>query len=781
MIRFSLIGFLMLFAIVSQGQTDTLPIDLAKLGWQDLRSTNSLELNRQVSSASRSLKNIAELPFSIIVIGAEEIRQNGYITLTDVLKMLPGFRISPSGSAIEGELFMMRGLPGNSYAKILLNGIPIKPYMVNGMPLGAQLPIQQAERIEIIYGPAAALYGADASSGIINIVVKESERPVFADASLHVGSQEYFSLNALFGGKLGQGDDVLRFKVYGSNTRFADRRVVYDEETLYNPLEYNNILPARAQNLTDNRNYRGNPNRPVINELPHLSRSFGADLQYRFLQLSYVNLQRQDHSSIGLSPLSASYAIPLNFTGETIEEGHLTAKSSVKNIDLQTTAGFLRYELDSRSSITYVAPVLQGIMENFAQESTDPESASQQIFSNFYDRSRFMKSRSREFYLEQTANFNLLPSDEWTVGLKYQLGDGDPFIDFQPVPVQREDFEPANLEASFSDPSYQEFSAFFQWFLSLKRWSILVGGQYFNRGTSDFNERITSFSPRLAILFKASDKLSLRASYGKAFKIPSPFLSASSYTIREETFDNILTGIIPLGSEQTYSFELGLRWKPSINLEWDVSSFYSRTSEYVIYNFVSNPRIETRNLTIGYFNNEDTETKLWGLQSFLRINNIIPKFKLDAQLGMQISTGEESFFSFNPQMGSREDFISGIQSIRAYPNLMTQLRLQFKPLERVSIILDNVFMSRNMSRNILEIGRSLNMGVEERELKQNEYYLLDVSANLLLSPNLELYGKILNFFNTKYAGIDANDGPDVLLYNPQSLSTFRFGINYHLK
>ena len=148
--------------------------------------------------------------------------------------MLPGIRVSQPGSAINGELFMMRGLIGNTYAKILVNGIPVKPYMTNGMPIGAQLPIQQADRIEVIYGPAAALYGADAATGIINIVIENSDRPIFTNASLHLGTQDYSSLNVSVGGKLGKGRKVLKFNIFGSNTRMVDQRIIHDDPYLFN-------------------------------------------------------------------------------------------------------------------------------------------------------------------------------------------------------------------------------------------------------------------------------------------------------------------------------------------------------------------------------------------------------------------------------------------------------------------------------------------------------------------------------------------------------------------
>ena len=291
------------------GQRDSLIKEMDALSSDDLRLNDSLSFRTQVAAASRSLQSVAELPFTVYVISRKDIIRNGLITLVDALKTVPGIRVSQPGSALEGETFMMRGLLGNTYAKILVNGNPIKPYVVSGMPIGAQLPIQQAERIEVIYGPAAALYGADASTGIINIVMADSNRPLFTKASLHIGSDNYRSLHLLFGGKIGRGDNVVKFKLFGTDTRFDDRRIFEGWANLYNPSNYLGPDTALTSVLND-VNYRGTNTRPLIQDIPHESRLAGLNLQYRFLELDLQTMNRRDHSALGLNPAAVSYANP---------------------------------------------------------------------------------------------------------------------------------------------------------------------------------------------------------------------------------------------------------------------------------------------------------------------------------------------------------------------------------------------------------------------------------------------------------------------------------------
>ena len=98
---------------------------------------------------------------------------------------------------------------------ILINGLPIKPSAVIGMPILAQLPIRQAERIEIIYGPAAAVYGADAVSGVINIITREAEKGTFVLGDVSLGQQEFQNTDFIIGGKTGKNKNIMQYSFYG--------------------------------------------------------------------------------------------------------------------------------------------------------------------------------------------------------------------------------------------------------------------------------------------------------------------------------------------------------------------------------------------------------------------------------------------------------------------------------------------------------------------------------------------------------------------------------------
>src|SRR4030042_3628298 len=214
-------------------------------------SVDTAEMN--VISASRSSKRIGELPITIYVVTREEIVLNHYNSLIDIIKSLPGIRVSQPGSGELGESFELRGLPGNLYTMILINGLPIKPGAVIGMPIGAQLPVRQAERIEIIYGPAAAVYGADAVSGVINIITKEADKGTFVMGDISLGQLDYRRGNFMVRGKTGRNKNIMQYSFYGALSDVSDMNIKKRYEDVYNPLQY--LQKASTEYNIGGKNY----------------------------------------------------------------------------------------------------------------------------------------------------------------------------------------------------------------------------------------------------------------------------------------------------------------------------------------------------------------------------------------------------------------------------------------------------------------------------------------------------------------------------------------------
>lgn len=131
-------------------------------------------MNIEVVTASKKSQRLSEVPATVRVITAEQIRERGYFTLDEVLSDLPGFQFR-NIVGFNSYIFQ-RGAPSqNNLILVLVDGIQINELNSGGFYGGAQYNLSNVERIEVVYGPASALYGTNAISGIVNIITKNPQ------------------------------------------------------------------------------------------------------------------------------------------------------------------------------------------------------------------------------------------------------------------------------------------------------------------------------------------------------------------------------------------------------------------------------------------------------------------------------------------------------------------------------------------------------------------------------------------------------------------------------
>ncbi|MGC2047761.1 MAG: TonB-dependent receptor plug domain-containing protein, partial [Gallionella sp.] len=129
-----------------------------------------------VSIASGTKQPIARAPSVATVLTAEDIAAIGAADLDEVLETVPGLHVSRSPIGYN-PIYTIRGIHTqyNPQVLMLVNGIPITGAFVgNRSNVWAGMPVENIARIEVIRGPGSALYGADAFSGVINIITKTS-------------------------------------------------------------------------------------------------------------------------------------------------------------------------------------------------------------------------------------------------------------------------------------------------------------------------------------------------------------------------------------------------------------------------------------------------------------------------------------------------------------------------------------------------------------------------------------------------------------------------------
>lgn len=136
----------------------------------------SIEQLMQISVVTASGKEESRLDAAatIVIITADDIRKRGYTDLTEIITDLPGFDVmNPNGRG--GVVAYQRGYRTSITQRTLLmiNGIVDNDLWAHEALLGKHYPIFNIEKIEVLYGPTSALYGANAFLGIINIITKD--------------------------------------------------------------------------------------------------------------------------------------------------------------------------------------------------------------------------------------------------------------------------------------------------------------------------------------------------------------------------------------------------------------------------------------------------------------------------------------------------------------------------------------------------------------------------------------------------------------------------------
>ncbi|MFO1526267.1 MAG: TonB-dependent receptor [Turneriella sp.] len=131
---------------------------------------------QKVAIVSKKEERIQDAPATIYVVGEKEIKERGYLFLHDLLRDLPGIDfINDLGTY--GMMAMQRGIdsPENNKTLIFIDGVLTNNPSQGVSYMSYQFALHNVKRVEVLWGPASALYGANAFAGIINIVTKTAD------------------------------------------------------------------------------------------------------------------------------------------------------------------------------------------------------------------------------------------------------------------------------------------------------------------------------------------------------------------------------------------------------------------------------------------------------------------------------------------------------------------------------------------------------------------------------------------------------------------------------
>lgn len=143
--------------------------------------------------ASGYNSTISSAPATASVITAEDLKNMGAMTIDEALESIPGVHVARATSHRAFATYSIRGVMTSFTPQVLflLNGQRIVSDHYTSAPgYLAKMNVESIEQIEVIRGPGSAVYGADAFSGIINIVTKSAKTRDGLDFGVRGGSDD---------------------------------------------------------------------------------------------------------------------------------------------------------------------------------------------------------------------------------------------------------------------------------------------------------------------------------------------------------------------------------------------------------------------------------------------------------------------------------------------------------------------------------------------------------------------------------------------------------------
>jgi iron complex outermembrane receptor protein len=203
---------------IAQEGEEQLPAEVLKMSLEDLMSL-------EVTTVSRKAEKMSDAAAAVFVITQEDIRRSGVTSIPEALRMAPGLEVA----RIDANKWAVtaRGFNGRFANKllVLIDGRTVYDQTFSGVWWDAQdTLLEDIDRIEVIRGPGATLWGANAVNGVINIITKSSWDTQGGLLTGSLGMEDRVISGGRFGGKIGKKGAYRLYAKYSDRDKSVDDR-----------------------------------------------------------------------------------------------------------------------------------------------------------------------------------------------------------------------------------------------------------------------------------------------------------------------------------------------------------------------------------------------------------------------------------------------------------------------------------------------------------------------------------------------------------------------------
>jgi outer membrane receptor for ferrienterochelin and colicins len=521
---------------------------------EKLMSLSLMELIRvPVVTASRQIETRDQTPAHIIVVTRQQIRERRYRNLADLLEDMPGVDFQRGTKSSQFNQFTIQGYIGPNKLLIMQDGIRIGHPAGGNIPVAENLALYHAKQVEFVYGPAAALYGADAVAGVINIITDHASNQQGAWGSLSAGN--FGSREASFMAGFRNDGGNLAFNV-GGHWQHADRAPLqnyYGREFAKADAKLGATVVIPAASRED---YVGD-----IGSHSLFARMDMADK----LTLGFYRHRFESLTSTGDPPAMAIY-----------QDNSIWATT--------TDTVYAKWRFDDTADFSSELTV------DYSRMQVDPKAKYTNTYSLYANGYSYVLGE--RFGIEQNINWKLNDTHRLQSGIGYQRHYAietsslpSPYDTAKGVNTQGFLYANTTLPLRIYDSRFDNFSAYAQLHSQWNDGISTLAGLRIDRH-SDYG---TSVNPRVGAVWKADAKNVLKAMYGKAFRAPSPEEMLSSYG----TFSGAKAGGLFVGTgfripnlnlqpEKANTTSLTWDWRPREDTNLIANLYRSKIEDLVI-------------------------------------------------------------------------------------------------------------------------------------------------------------------------------------------------------
>ncbi|MES9972287.1 MAG: TonB-dependent receptor [Candidatus Thiodiazotropha sp.] len=492
----------------------------------------------EVTISTDTKQTVAKAPAAVTVITAEDIKATGATNLVDILESVPGIHVRANQFAFR-PLVQFRGTSANQ-TLLMINGASMRDLMWGFGIFWKGIPSSIIDRVEIIRGPGSALFGADASAGVINVITKTAGTIKHSEAGLRSGS---FNTNS---GWLQYGDNWNGFNIglslNLSTTDGHDPLVESDAQTQQDDAFGTDVslAPDHAQFGWENRDIRF---------------SIARD-DWRLL-LDYAEHRDLEVGLTGagvLDPVTTAedsrFNLNLFYNNPDFKDAWgLDAEVRYQNLDYSSGDGF-----QERPPGAFGGDYPLGVINQMRSAERRFDFEASGLYSGI-DKHNLRLGIGYTwqdlYYVKQLINMGIGPDGE-------MLPPGSPLVDVSDTPY------------AFAPEKVRTIRYLFVqdvWSLS-DNWQLTAGVRY-----DDYSDFGNTYNPRLALVWQVTDKFTTKMLYGKAFRPPS-----FQELFAETSFARPNPDLDPERSETT---ELIFSYIPSKDLTIGVNLYNLKQSDFI--------------------------------------------------------------------------------------------------------------------------------------------------------------------------------------------------------